>query len=359
MMSHAPIQLCFLFTPLRVMATKTFDDRASSVSDKPPPYDPISTSVSVDSVRCKRSVFSFPQSKRASVLSRIREIVSSPDFTLSSVAPIITSCAAALRAAEFSSLIQEPNIEDHTALYWTIINNRREALWEFTKFISKFSPACSSDLRLACMIVNDHDLFMQLKLGDNVDPEDGSLRRMLSCPRDEIKVSRHGSSEANCPPDDLQVHEGHGMGENYFFARFVFRMFQKRLRIRQKLAVEFVAQGRIWVLRFCMESKGSWCVQYGLSEPSLPVYPNTKLAIQAHSRPPYSSCATQRPLLLDLTYLGEPMVPEGSLHHYRAIEPKKSIIGFQCILDDWLMNDDTPYVDCEGTLIAGLTVMIK
>ncbi|KAG1789893.1 uncharacterized protein HD556DRAFT_1395711 [Suillus plorans] len=328
-MSHAPIQLCFLFTPLRVMATKTFNDRASSVSDKPPPYDPISTSVSVDS--------------RASVLSRIREIVSSPDFTLSSVAPIITSCAATLRAAEFSNLIQEPNIEDHTVLYWTIINNRREALWEFTKFISKFSPACSSDLHLACMIVNDHDLFMQLKLGDN----DGSLRRMLSC------------LEANCSLDDLQVHEGHGMGENYFFAHFVFRMFQKRLRIRQKLAVEFVAQGRIWVLRFCMESKGSWCVQYGLSEPSLPVYPNTKLAIQAHSRPPCSSCATQRPLLLDLTYLGEPMVPEGLLHHYIGIEPKKSLIAVEHQLDDWLMNVDPPYVDCDGTLIAGLTVTIK
>ncbi|KAG1905618.1 uncharacterized protein F5891DRAFT_619271 [Suillus fuscotomentosus] len=245
------------------------------------------------------------------------------------------------------------------ALYWTIVNNRREALWEFTKFISKFSPACSSDLRLACMIVNDHDLFMQLKLGDNVDPEGGSLRHMLSCPRDEINVSRHGSSEVNCPSDDLQVHEGHGMGENYFFARFVFRMFQKCLRIRQKLAVEFVAQGHIWVLCFCMGSKGSWCVQYGLSEPSLPVYPNTKLAIQAHSKPPCSSCATQRPLLLDLTYLGEPMVPEGLLHHYKGIEPKKSLIAVEQQLDDWLMNDDPPYVDCDGTLIAGLTVTMK
>lgn len=264
-MWHAPIQLCFLFTPLRVMATKTFDERASSVSDKPPPYDPMSTSVSVDSIRCKRLVFSFPQSKRASVLSCICEIVSSPDFTLSSVAPIITSCAAALQAAEFSNLIQKPNIEDHTVLYWTIVNNRREALWEFTKFISKFSPACSSDLHLACMIVNDYDLFMQLKLGDNVDrkcmvhnvlrvcylthhvlsAEDESLRCMLNCPRDEINVSWHGSSKVNCPPDDLQVHEGHGMGENYFFVRFVFRMFQKRLCIRQKLAVEFVAQG-VW-----------------------------------------------------------------------------------------------------------------
>ncbi|KAG1831730.1 hypothetical protein EV424DRAFT_1533992 [Suillus variegatus] len=338
------------------MATKTFDERASSVSDKPPPYDPMSTSVSVDSIRCKRLVFSFPQSKRASVLSCICEIVSSPDFTLSSVAPIITSCAAALQAAKFSNLIQKPNIEDHTVLYWTIVNNRREALWEFTKFISKFSPACSSDLHLACMIVNDYDLFMQLKLGDNVDPEDESLRCMLNCPRDEINVSWHGSSKVNCPPDDLQVHEGHGMGENYFFVRFVFRMFQKHLRIRQKLAVEFVAQGHIWVLQFYMGSKGKWCVQYGLSEPSFPVHPKAKLAIQAHSSPP---CATQRPLILDLTNLCGPMVPEGLLHHYKGIEPQNSLIAVEQQLDDWLMNDDPPYVDCDGTLIAGLTVTMK
>ncbi|KAG1891040.1 hypothetical protein F4604DRAFT_1988707 [Suillus subluteus] len=276
------------------MATKAFDDSRSGVSNLPPPYDPISTSVSADSVQCKRSIFSFPQSKQkrcAPVLSRIHEIVS-PDFILSPVGPIINSCAAALQAPEFSNLLQKPNIKDHTALYWAIVNNRREALWEFTKFISKFSPACSSDLRLAS--------------------EDKSLRCMLGCPRDEIDVLQHGSSEVNHSPDDILVHDGDGVGKSYFFARFAFRMFQKRLRIRQKLAVEFVARGRIWVLRIYMGPKGKWWLEYGLSDHSLPVpQPNAKLAIRAHSRPSYSSCVIQKPLIINIQHPQDTLVPEG------------------------------------------------
>ncbi|KAG2109760.1 hypothetical protein DEU56DRAFT_939021 [Suillus clintonianus] len=208
------------------MATKSkvFDD-STSVSNPPPSYDSISTSVS-DVVRYKPSVFSFLKSKekrRATVLSGIREIVSSPDFTPSSVGSI----AATLPAAEFSDLLQQRNIEDHTALYWAIVKKRREVLWVFTKFISEFSPACSSDLRLACMTMNDNDLFMQLNLGDNVNPKDKSLRRILGCPRDEIQVFQHELVE----------------NRRIVYFKLVFKMFQTRLRIMQELAVEFIAQG--------------------------------------------------------------------------------------------------------------------
>ncbi|KAG2355212.1 hypothetical protein BDR07DRAFT_1426914 [Suillus spraguei] len=166
-------------------------------------------------MQCKPPVFPFLQSKdkrRCAVLSRIREIVS-PDFTLAP-APIVKACAAALPAVQFSMLLQTPNIEDHTALYWAILNNRREAFLELSKFIPEFLPACSSDLRLACMIANDHDLFMLLNLGDKFNLEDRSSRCMLGCPR-----------------DDVQVHEADGVGKSHFSVHFVFRMFQKRLRI--------------------------------------------------------------------------------------------------------------------------------
>ncbi|KAG1829089.1 hypothetical protein EV424DRAFT_460132 [Suillus variegatus] len=93
------------------MATIAFNDS----SDPPPSYD---VSVSKYSVRSKQSVFSFLQSKqkrrKASVLSLIHEIISSPGFAISSVAPIIKSCAAALPAAGFSKLLQKRNIENHT-----------------------------------------------------------------------------------------------------------------------------------------------------------------------------------------------------------------------------------------------------
>jgi len=56
--------------------------------------------------------------------------------------------------------------------------------------------------------------------------KDRSLRRILGYQRDEV-----------------QVYERYSVGENNFFVRFVFRMFQKRLRITRKLEVEFVARG--------------------------------------------------------------------------------------------------------------------
>jgi len=165
--------LCLLYSSK--MATIPFNVCASDVSDPPPSYDAVYTSVSTDFIQStsKGSVFSFLQTKqkhrRASVLSRINAIVSSPDLTPSSITPIVRSCAAALPASEFSSLLQKPNIENHTALYWAIVNKRQEALSEFIKFIPKILPASYSDLRLACMTVNDHNSFMLLNLGENVN----------------------------------------------------------------------------------------------------------------------------------------------------------------------------------------------
>ncbi|KAG2084267.1 hypothetical protein BD769DRAFT_1682236 [Suillus cothurnatus] len=255
------------------MATIAFDNSVSGISDPPPSYDAIYMFDSMDSIRYKRSAFSFLQFKRqkrcrASVLSRIHDIVSSPDFTLFSVAPILESCAAALPAGEFSDLLQKLSIEDHTALYWAIVNNRQEALLEFIKFIPKFSPACSSDLRLACMTVSDHNSFMLLNLGK-------MLIRMMWAKITSLFI--------------------------------VFRMFQKRLRITQKLEVEFVARGRIWLLRFYMGKKGKWWIEYLLSEHSSPVHADTELQIQANKSPPGSGTPQHHSFYM---YRSRTLVPE-------------------------------------------------
>ncbi|OAX38016.1 hypothetical protein K503DRAFT_770897 [Rhizopogon vinicolor AM-OR11-026] len=47
---------------------------------------------------------------RTTVLSRIHDLVTSHDFTPSSVALIINSCAAILPPVEFSNLLQSRNI---------------------------------------------------------------------------------------------------------------------------------------------------------------------------------------------------------------------------------------------------------
>ncbi|KAG1873861.1 hypothetical protein F4604DRAFT_1765461 [Suillus subluteus] len=250
------------------MTSQPYSD-SKSVTDTPPSYTTTSTSELADSLQYRR--FHFLQSKqtRNIVLTCIRDIVSAPDFTPSSVIPIVNACAAALFASEFSDLIQTPNFEGHTALYWAIVNERQEAFSALSKFIPKFSSACSSDLHLACMVTNDQALFSQLNLG-NVNPKDEPLRRSL------------GSS-----PDDVQVDSEDGLCKTQFIARLRIRKLEKRLLITEDVGIEFVAGGRIWLFRFYMDCDGS-----------LPVRPTGMIQIGTRSGEPGSAAP---PSELDLT----------------------------------------------------------
>jgi hypothetical protein len=151
---------------------KVFEDsNCESATSPPPSYKTTASSLSLaDSAQCTGSrpfVLSFSRTtqKKKTVLSRIRDIISAPSFAPSSVTPVVSACAAILSPAAFSHLLQTPNIEGHTALYWAIVNNRREAFSVFAAFIPRFSSVCCSDLRLACMMTSDHELFTQLNLG--------------------------------------------------------------------------------------------------------------------------------------------------------------------------------------------------
>ncbi|KAG2146284.1 hypothetical protein DEU56DRAFT_899729 [Suillus clintonianus] len=329
----------------------SFNDSASHVSNPPPSYDAFSsTFVSADSVQCKRPLLSSPQSKRerrARALSCIREIVSYPDFNPTSVESTVNSCAATLSAADFSNLVQQLSFEGHTALYWAIVNNRREAFWAINKFISEFSPACTSDLRRACMAVNDHDLFMQLNLGRTFNTgNDESLRRMLlACPQDKIDVFQHGLPQkmvGRCPLSDIEVHKP---GDDYFFVAVAFRMFQTRLRTIStlKLVVEFIVRGRIWMLKFYMGSDGQWYVGFCLSDHSLPVLPDAIISIMAHRPRPGSD--TPKHLVLDMRYPSHTLVPKVSSRRYTptAFNASREMISKR--LGDWPMDNDTEYVD--------------
>jgi hypothetical protein len=348
------------------MATKTNKlDYSKSDSNAPPPYDSIPTSTS-QSVRHRPSVFSFlnikqkiskffthaPPSndtistsvssadsvqcqKYATVLSRIRDIVSAPDIIdTPSVAPIVNACATSLSVAEFSDLLQSPNIEGHTALYWAIVNEQQGAFSAFTVFITKFSPVCSSDLRLACVATHNQALFMQLGLGYS-DTKDEPLRRSLGC-----------------PPDDVQVHEGDGLGENQFVAGIRIRMFRKRLHITQDLGVEFVAGGRIWMLRFYMGPNGRWRIGLSLSQPSFPARPDAKLLVEAHEKP---GCATP-PQGLVMTYDKAKLLVPGGSQKYTSLS---NLVNIFWSLSDWLLYENTIYTDCDGTLHATLDITLR
>ena len=97
-------------------------------------------------------------------LARICDLVTAPNYIPESAIHIVNDCAATLSVSQFSSLLQSPNIRGHTAMYWAIVNDRREVLSAVKGFISTPSTACSDDLRLACMSISDHALFIELGL---------------------------------------------------------------------------------------------------------------------------------------------------------------------------------------------------
>ncbi|KAG2109556.1 uncharacterized protein F5147DRAFT_772864 [Suillus discolor] len=168
------------------MATNSevFDNK--SLASLPPPYENVSTSTSstvkieqanIEQVKIELTKTELTKTERTqAVLSHLCDIISTPNFLASSVAPIIETCAAALLPEEFSDLLQNPNIEGHTAMYWAVVNCRREAFSMFTAHIPQFSSVCYSDLRLACMSTSNHALFMQLNLGHVINSKDESLR---------------------------------------------------------------------------------------------------------------------------------------------------------------------------------------
>ncbi|KAG0700079.1 hypothetical protein DFH29DRAFT_933961 [Suillus ampliporus] len=323
------------------MTTKSevFDD-GRSVANAPPPYSTSSPSLLwANAIQCiKPSIFPWLRVKqsRTIVLSCIRDIVSAPDFDSSSIVSAVDTCVAALSAVEFSDLLQTPNIEGHTALYWAIVNNRREAYSVFALFISKISSVCSSDLRRACMVTSDHALFMQLDLG-NANSKDEPFRRSLGCPADVIQVD-----EADGRP---------------IVASFHLRMFQKRLRIARELRTEFVAGGRIWWLRFYLGPEGKWNVGFGLSQHSFPTQLHVLLLIESHGGKPV--CATPSNLRLRYDHPGL-LVPEvkGPQEYTNTAFDKNSVDG-HWILSDWLMDESSIYVDCHGTLHAKLEITLR
>ncbi|OAX41926.1 hypothetical protein K503DRAFT_832877 [Rhizopogon vinicolor AM-OR11-026] len=285
-----------------------FDD--SKCDNLPLSYDAIVTSA-LSELELKDSA----KKRRAAVLTLIREVVRVSATPFPFTSERIKACSDILPGAEFSDLLQTPNIEGHTAMYWAIVNNRREAFSALAVFIPKFSFKCVSDLRLACMITSDNTLFTELHLG-KINAKEESFRSLLCC-----------------TPDVIEVYE---LGNNKFITCFQIMMFQKRMRAAQKVGnLEFVAGGRIWWLCFDMH-KQRWRVEWGLAEDSFPARLNGVLKIKTHETNSGSS--------LEIKWETSEDSPEKGL-------------AFTDLLGDWIMDKDTKYVDCQGTLHVDMEVI--
>lgn len=129
------------------------------------------------------SLLPFTSSKatkhvRQSVLMLIHDLVVPPTPTSSSLNPksphvsfpdpheILASCAQSCSAKNLSlsTLLQEPTVAGHIAIYWAIVNYRPSLLDALLGHSSPLTPATQSEMRKACLVASNQELFQNLRL---------------------------------------------------------------------------------------------------------------------------------------------------------------------------------------------------
>ncbi|KAH9851143.1 hypothetical protein C2E23DRAFT_733600 [Lenzites betulinus] len=265
----------------------------------PPEHSPLSPRspsalTAKPSKRVSSSWFNFGPASRASkevrttIQGLIRDLVKQNDAQ--GALGVLESCADACLSYDLSlsTLLQERTIEGHTPLYWAIINRPTDAdgaatpdapdvVTALLAHAAPLSDATTDELRLACLHTSDHGLFQRLRRSPAFSPLSGA---------DELILGASG------PVDDIEVEDVPG-DEVGFVATFRIPMFQKRMRISQEISLEFIAKGRMWMLK-CLVVKeqwdsrighqhiraGSWVVVLSLLPHSPPTWIDSRLVIE-------------------------------------------------------------------------------
>jgi hypothetical protein len=199
------------------------------------------------------SWFSFTRSSKASseirstVQSLIAELVRAPYADASP--GILDSCASACKDAglSVSEVLQQPNLEGHTALYWAIVKfagrigsadaapeGARTLVLALLAHTTPLTQATLSEIRGAYAAVSDNALYQLCR--PYLTPVQGTDRMLLTSNDPE------GNDGKALQPEEVVVEES-TEAPNAFSATFEIRMFQKRIRVGGYVSCEFVARG--------------------------------------------------------------------------------------------------------------------
>jgi hypothetical protein len=298
------------------------------------PISPVSKSPSSStSLKGKGKVtnwFNFGASRttrevRTTVLRLVRDLVREQHATGGASMSILESCAEACagHSVTLSTLLQENSIENHTPLYWAIVNRPPDndsavpdLLTSLISFASPLTPETISDIRHACLLTSDQPLFQRLRMSPEFAPLSGTDEMLLG---------------GSISPDDITVEDIPG-DERSFAVNFEIVHFQKRMLVSKYIILEFIARGassiylrlnsilnsyecaaRMWQLTFSIAQDsqhgvrpGSWCINLSLLENSPPTWVDSRLIIPeptSGSSPPGSpssaSPSSTSPSLLD------------------------------------------------------------
>ncbi|KAK7691941.1 hypothetical protein QCA50_005346 [Cerrena zonata] len=221
---------------------------------------------------------------RATVTNLLKEIVylQEEDAWTSVLRSCVEVCK--LHSIPLCDMLQELSVEGHTPIYWAIIkrpppSKRRlerdlDLVTTLLVLAEPLNAATASDIQRACVDMCDGELFQHLRRSPGFIRLSGTDQLLL---------------ETSVAPDDVQVRDVSG-NEGGFIAFILIKQFQKRMRVSKTVAVEFLARGRIWQLKFINTvkreryagkhyDKGKWLVLIQLLEHSPPTPFSSRLVI--------------------------------------------------------------------------------
>ncbi|KAE9405345.1 hypothetical protein BT96DRAFT_916266 [Gymnopus androsaceus JB14] len=189
-------------------------------------------------------VFRSSADCRIAVLEAVNYLLKSVrSFEKASI--ILTDCLDECKKSccELSKFLQERSMpQNHTPLFQAALQADNEDTLKILFLLIKFSAPLTRetliDIRHACIIRDDNSLFQKLRQMKKY--EDGWLSDVekmhfsMMKVRDEIEVT---------------VKRRHS-GQPGFLASFTIPVFQKRMRGLGEVVLDFIAQGRMWRLRF-------------------------------------------------------------------------------------------------------------
>ncbi|KAH9935146.1 uncharacterized protein BXZ73DRAFT_89516 [Epithele typhae] len=241
---------------------------------------------------------------RATLSGLLRDLVKNGDPT--AARGVLESCADACQTYDLSlpSILQEPSLEGHSALYWAVVNRPApppppspstststspptptpadadgpDLVTALLTHAAPLTDATVDELRLACLHTTDNGLFQRLRRTPAFAPLSGKEEIIMggSVPVDDVEV--------------LDVPEDEGA----FVARFRIPLFQKRMRVSESIALEFIAKGRMWELSLIVAAEnertrrklghrsfktGSWVLKLALLSSSPPTVIDSRFVI--------------------------------------------------------------------------------
>ncbi|SJL10017.1 uncharacterized protein ARMOST_13399 [Armillaria ostoyae] len=224
-------------------------------------------------------------------------------------------------------------------LHFTDANESEELLSALLRYSVPRAPSTISELRLACLVTSNQNLFRQLRR--ELKPLSGT---------DEMLLGTAGSDDVVCVVDTNA-------------AEIKISQFQKRMRVGKEVEVEFIAQARMWRLSFFVSSqdrhrsprRGSWCVGLSLMESSPPTWVDSRLIIQDQPVQDVKDeeQSKQKPTIsLKIKSPGE-LVPMNAFAHVN--QTKQIVVSLEeSIMGQTLQFGGTSYIASDEVLRARL-----